>query len=107
MESCHAKCIPPRYGEGELNKGESVCIDRCVLKYFEVNRIVGEVCPTFISSHLLTFSTCKRWVVRLVLALVLGAVEVQEVLQDLACKKRLSVCRVYIRLSYNFIHLSW
>jgi mitochondrial import inner membrane translocase subunit TIM10 len=25
-----------------LNKGESVCIDRCVAKYFEVNKKVGE-----------------------------------------------------------------
>ncbi|KAK9475277.1 putative mitochondrial import inner membrane translocase subunit [Dipodascopsis tothii] len=42
VESCHQKCVPPRYGEGELNKGESVCIDRCVSKYFEVNMKVGE-----------------------------------------------------------------
>lgn len=40
--SCHAKCITPRYAEGDLNKGESVCIDRCVAKFFEVNKKVGE-----------------------------------------------------------------
>lgn len=28
--------------EGDLNKGESVCIDRCVAKYFEANKKVGE-----------------------------------------------------------------
>ncbi len=28
--------------EGDLNKGESVCIDRCVAKFFEVNKKVGE-----------------------------------------------------------------
>lgn len=28
--------------EGDLLKGESVCIDRCVAKYFEVNKKVGE-----------------------------------------------------------------
>jgi import inner membrane translocase subunit TIM10 len=27
--SCHAKCIATRYAEPDLNKGESVCIDRC------------------------------------------------------------------------------
>lgn len=39
--SCHTKCIS-RYAEGDLNKGESVCIDRCVAKFFEVNKKVGE-----------------------------------------------------------------
>ncbi|KAJ8586832.1 hypothetical protein M405DRAFT_718789, partial [Rhizopogon salebrosus TDB-379] len=42
VASCHAKCISPRYAEGDLNKGESVCIDRCVAKFFEVNKKVGE-----------------------------------------------------------------
>ncbi|KAH7921959.1 hypothetical protein BV22DRAFT_1038020 [Leucogyrophana mollusca] len=40
--SCHSKCISTRYAEGDLNKGESVCIDRCVAKFFEVNKKVGE-----------------------------------------------------------------
>ncbi|KAH9947651.1 Tim10/DDP family zinc finger-domain-containing protein [Amylocystis lapponica] len=42
VSSCHAKCISTRYAEGDLNKGESVCIDRCVGKFFEVNKRVGE-----------------------------------------------------------------
>ncbi|KAH0838573.1 Tim10/DDP family zinc finger-domain-containing protein [Lanmaoa asiatica] len=42
VASCHSKCISPRYAEGDLNKGESVCIDRCVAKFFEVNKKVGE-----------------------------------------------------------------
>lgn len=40
--SCHSKCINQRYAEGDLNKGESVCIDRCVAKYIEVNKVIGE-----------------------------------------------------------------
>lgn len=40
--SCHSKCVSTRYAEGDLNKGESVCIDRCVEKYFEVNKKVGD-----------------------------------------------------------------
>ena len=40
--SCHSKCINQRYTEGDLNKGESVCIDRCVGKYIEVNKVIGE-----------------------------------------------------------------
>ncbi|KAG8932262.1 protein transporter tim10 [Tulasnella sp. 419] len=42
VSSCHAKCISPRYAEGDLTKGESVCVDRCVAKFFEVNKKVGE-----------------------------------------------------------------
>ncbi|ODH33659.1 mitochondrial import inner membrane translocase subunit tim10 [Paracoccidioides brasiliensis] len=40
--SCMKKCIPPDYREGDLNKGESVCLDRCVAKFFEVNMKVSE-----------------------------------------------------------------
>jgi len=41
-QSCTKKCIPPDYREGELNKGESVCLDRCTSKFFEVNIKVSE-----------------------------------------------------------------
>ncbi|KAI1304068.1 protein transporter tim10 [Mortierella claussenii] len=41
VSSCHQKCIPTTYIEGDLNKGEAVCIDRCVSKFFEVNKSVG------------------------------------------------------------------
>ncbi|CAG8540366.1 2058_t:CDS:2 [Acaulospora colombiana] len=42
VSSCYQKCIPPKYIDSELNKGESVCIDRCVSKFFEVNQRIGE-----------------------------------------------------------------
>ena len=42
-KSCHEKCITPKYYEADLNKGESVCIDRCVAKYLDVNVRIGEV----------------------------------------------------------------
>ncbi|KXN83555.1 Mitochondrial import inner membrane translocase subunit TIM10 [Leucoagaricus sp. SymC.cos] len=42
FRSCHAKCISTRYADGELNKGESVCVDRCVAKFNEVQKKVGE-----------------------------------------------------------------
>ncbi|CAE1283518.1 TIM10 [Acanthosepion pharaonis] len=35
--SCQKKCIPPRYNDSELNKGEAVCLDRCVAKFLEVH----------------------------------------------------------------------
>jgi hypothetical protein len=38
----YEKYIPPDYREGGLNKGESVCLDRCVGKFFEVNMKVSE-----------------------------------------------------------------
>lgn len=41
-ESCRKKCLPTDYREGDLNKGESVCLDRCVGKFFEVNMKVSE-----------------------------------------------------------------
>jgi import inner membrane translocase subunit TIM10 len=42
LRSCHAKCISTRYADAELSKGESVCVDRCIGKYFEANKLVGE-----------------------------------------------------------------
>jgi mitochondrial import inner membrane translocase subunit TIM10 len=41
-DSCHRKCVPADYREGELNKGESVCLDRCASKFFDVNIKVSE-----------------------------------------------------------------
>lgn len=40
--ACHKKCIPPKYKDAELSKGESVCIDRCVAKYLDVHERVGK-----------------------------------------------------------------
>ncbi|KAF8807203.1 hypothetical protein BYT27DRAFT_7022014, partial [Phlegmacium glaucopus] len=42
VQSCHTKCISARYADADLNKGESVCIDRCVAKFNEVQKKVGE-----------------------------------------------------------------
>ncbi|KAG5355307.1 Mitochondrial import inner membrane translocase subunit tim10 [Yarrowia sp. C11] len=43
MNTCRSKCIPAEYGEGDINKGESVCIDRCVNKYFTANLKIGQL----------------------------------------------------------------
>ncbi len=40
--ACQKKCIPPKYHENDLTKGESICIDRCVNKYFEIHDRVGK-----------------------------------------------------------------
>jgi import inner membrane translocase subunit TIM10 len=42
MSSCTKKCLPSDYREPDLNKGEGVCLDRCVAKFFEVNLKVSE-----------------------------------------------------------------
>lgn len=42
VSSCHNKCIAARYAEPDLNKGESICIDRCVAKFTDVQKKVGE-----------------------------------------------------------------
>ncbi|KAJ2358236.1 protein transporter tim10 [Coemansia erecta] len=39
---CYQKCLIQRYNDEELTKAESVCIDRCVSKYFQVNREVSD-----------------------------------------------------------------
>ncbi|XP_017149846.2 mitochondrial import inner membrane translocase subunit Tim10 [Drosophila miranda] len=40
--ACHKMCIPPRYSESELGKGEMVCIDRCVAKYLDIHEHIGK-----------------------------------------------------------------
>ncbi|KAK8064895.1 mitochondrial import inner membrane translocase subunit tim10 [Apiospora phragmitis] len=40
--ACAKKCIPNDYREGDLNKGESVCLDRCAAKFFDVHLKVSE-----------------------------------------------------------------
>jgi len=42
VSSCSKKCLANDYREPELNKGEGVCLDRCVSKFFEVNLKVSE-----------------------------------------------------------------
>ena len=34
--------MPTDYREPELNKGESVCLDRCVAKFFDVTMKVSD-----------------------------------------------------------------
>ncbi|KAL5970408.1 Mitochondrial import inner membrane translocase subunit Tim10 [Taenia solium] len=34
-KACLRKCIPPRYHDGDLSKGEAVCLDRCAAKFME------------------------------------------------------------------------
>jgi hypothetical protein len=42
LKTCRQKCIQPRYSEEELAKGEMVCVDRCVAKFFRSNLVVGD-----------------------------------------------------------------
>lgn len=42
VQSCSKKCLDKDYREADLNKAESVCLDRCVSKFFEVNVKVSE-----------------------------------------------------------------
>ncbi|KAJ2970915.1 hypothetical protein NQ176_g7953 [Zarea fungicola] len=43
QKACQKKCIPTDYREGELNKGESVCLDRCTAKYLDTSMKVSEI----------------------------------------------------------------
>ncbi|XP_045172016.1 mitochondrial import inner membrane translocase subunit Tim10-like [Mercenaria mercenaria] len=40
--TCQKKCIPARYKDAELTKGETVCVDRCVAKYMEIHDRIGK-----------------------------------------------------------------
>lgn len=40
--ACQKKCIPPKYHEADLNKGEAICLDRCVAKFLEVHDRIGK-----------------------------------------------------------------
>ena len=44
---CSRKCIPTDYREGEVNKGESVCLDRCTAKFFEAYMKTNELMQTY------------------------------------------------------------
>jgi len=50
LRSCRNKCIPEEYGEADLNKGEMVCVDRCVAKYYATNLKIGQVSMTISST---------------------------------------------------------
>ncbi|KAI0015482.1 mitochondrial import inner membrane translocase subunit TIM10 [Xylariomycetidae sp. FL0641] len=41
--ACAKKCVPNDYRESDLNKGESVCLDRCAAKFFDVHMKVSEL----------------------------------------------------------------
>jgi len=43
---CQKKCIPTKYRESDLSKGEAVCIDRCVAKYLEIHERIGKKLTT-------------------------------------------------------------
>ena len=36
--TCQKKCVSPKFVDSDLNKGEAVCLDRCVTKYIEIQK---------------------------------------------------------------------
>ncbi|KAL1829064.1 hypothetical protein ACET3Z_007476 [Daucus carota] len=42
-QTCFKKCTEQRYKECELNLGETKCIDGCVLKYWQVTNMIGQL----------------------------------------------------------------
>ena len=44
--ACQKKCVPPKYNDSDLSKGESVCLDRCVAKYLEMHDNIGKKLTT-------------------------------------------------------------
>lgn len=41
-QTCQKKCVPAKYNEADLSKGEGVCLDRCVAKYMEIHDRIGK-----------------------------------------------------------------
>ncbi|KAK3329070.1 Tim10/DDP family zinc finger-domain-containing protein [Apodospora peruviana] len=42
VKICTMKCVDKTYREGELTKGEGVCLDRCAAKFFEAHQSISE-----------------------------------------------------------------
>jgi len=42
VKICSLKCIDKTYREGELSKGEAVCLDRCSAKFFEAHQKISD-----------------------------------------------------------------
>ncbi|KAK3938931.1 mitochondrial import inner membrane translocase subunit tim-10 [Diplogelasinospora grovesii] len=42
VKICTLKCIDKTYREGELAKGEAVCLDRCAAKFFEAHQKISD-----------------------------------------------------------------
>ncbi|KAK3693515.1 mitochondrial import inner membrane translocase subunit tim-10 [Podospora appendiculata] len=42
VKICTAKCLDVTYREGELSKGEGVCLDRCAAKFFEAHQKISD-----------------------------------------------------------------
>lgn len=42
LDSCYRKCFDKNYTSEELTQNESLCVDRCVSKYFAANVKVSE-----------------------------------------------------------------
>jgi import inner membrane translocase subunit TIM10 len=41
--TCFLKCISKDYKMDQLSKSEQVCSDRCVVKFFESNKIIQDL----------------------------------------------------------------
>jgi len=42
IKICTLKCVDKTYREGELSKGEGVCLDRCSAKFFEAHQKISD-----------------------------------------------------------------
>lgn len=42
IKICSTKCLDKTYREGELSKGEAVCLDRCSAKFFEAHQKISD-----------------------------------------------------------------
>jgi hypothetical protein len=45
-KNCGNKCIPLDYGENDLTKGESECTNRCIAKFMQSHKTIGNYVET-------------------------------------------------------------
>ena len=43
QSTCFQKCISKDYKQDTLSKSEQVCVDRCLLKFLEVNALIQQL----------------------------------------------------------------
>lgn len=46
VSSCFSKCMDKKFKEGDLNLGETSCVDRCSHKYWQTTAVVGGLLGT-------------------------------------------------------------
>jgi hypothetical protein len=42
LRNCFQKCVSTTFDNGQLNRGNGLCVDRCVSKFLQTFKSIGE-----------------------------------------------------------------